>query len=206
MRVPDELAHLQNDELVAKLTRLTNNQVRGIAAIVASGYTTEAIICPRHLLHGDDKICSSDMMYRAGRYNDEEQRWTLSPGWSRQPAFMDALNLAKRLALRYDIDDEYVAIRQTNRRARMASPDIMQEMIRIALARPSMPFTSSMSPTESGQIQIVVDNTIDANPATPRDQVAAATLILKHAGLDAIPDDDGDNPEADWWKAAEDDL
>lgn len=203
MRLPDELAHLQNDDLVAKLSRLTVNQVRGIAAIIASGYHTEAIICPRHLLFGEERICTTEMMYRAGKWSEERQAYTVTPGWSRQPAFMEALNLAKRLALRYDVDEEFIAVRQTNRRARLASPDIMQEMIRIARDQPSI---SSISSTDAGPIQIVVDNSIDANPITPRDQIAAATLVLKHAALDAIPDDDGDNPEADWWKAAEEDA
>ena len=42
MRLPDDLTHLQTDELVAKLARLTQRQVDGIARIIAAGYHTEA--------------------------------------------------------------------------------------------------------------------------------------------------------------------
>ena len=190
MRIPDELVHLQTDELVAKLSHLTVNQVRGIAAIVAAGYLTEAIICPRDLLFGEGRICTSDMMYRAGKWSEERQAYTVTPGWSRQPAFMEALNLAKRLALRYNVDEQYIAVRSTSRIAQMASPEIMQEMIHIA--RNLLPPSASTSPTPTD--------------LPPRDRIAAATLVLKYAALDAMPDDDGDNPEADWWKAAEDDV
>ena len=136
------------------------------------------------------------MMYRAGKWDEEKQRWRISPGWSRQPAFMEALNLAKRLALRYNVDEEFIAIRQANRRARLSSPDIMTELVRIArnlpASIPSVPSTESIPSTPTD--------------IAPRDQIAAAALVLKHAALDAIPDDDADNPEADWWKAAEDDA
>lgn len=196
MRLPDDLTHLQTDELVAKLARLTQRQVDGIARIIAAGYHTEAIVCPRALTEGDDRICDGSMMYRAGKWDEEKQRWRISPGWSRQPAFMEALNLAKRLALRYNVDEEFIAIRQANRRARLSSPDIMTELVRIArnlpASIPSVPSTESIPSTPTD--------------IAPRDQIAAAALVLKHAALDAIPDDDADNPEADWWKAAEDDA
>lgn len=188
MRMPDDLAHLQNDELVTRLGRLTQQQINGIARIIAAGYVTEAYICPRHLLYGAGRICNSEMMYRTGKWDDERQRWRVSPGWARQPAFLEALNLAKQLARRYNVDEEYTAIAQANRNARLASPTIMQEMIAIA---------RGLAFTESTVVPVDIAH---------RDRITAATLVLRYAALDAIPDDDHDNPEADWWHAAEEDA
>lgn len=175
MRLPDELVHLQTDDLNAKLARLTPRQVTAIARIVASGYLTESPLCPHSLLTGDDPICTPEMFYRTGRYDETAQRWTQSPGWSRQPAFMEALGTAKRLAMRYNTDEEYIALRMTTRFARIASPNVMEDQIQIARSPGS-------------------DN---------KDRTAAAKLVLQYAAPDTIADTDHDNPEADWWKAAE---
>lgn len=206
MRLPDELIPLQTDDLIAKLSQLTQQQVNGIARIVASGYLTETPICPRDLLVGDNPICSPQMFYRPGRWSDDDQRWQISPGWTRQPAFIEALALAKRLALRYSTDEEYTAIRTASRHARMASPNIMQEMIAIARGIPTIVSIPSADHTESTESTESTDKDAFSVEIDRKSQVTAATLVLKHATLDAIPSDDGDNPEADWWKAAEEDA
>ena len=194
MTIPEEMLPILTDELVDKLMQLKPSQVRGIARIIAAGYVTERPACPRYLLTGDDPICSMTVFYRTGKWNEEKQIWDVSPGWMRQPAFVEALNMAKRLALRFNTDEEFAVVREANRRARLAAAEVMSEMISLAKPKPML----VLDEDEGGEDKpLKVDR---------KSQVAAATLVLKYANLDAVQvDDTGENPEMDWWEAAEED-
>lgn len=181
---PAVILEIMTEELDAKLRALTARQVQAIWQIIEAGHFVETPIITRKLIYGPAPICTADTFYARGKWSDKQHKWTKPPGWRWQPAFMDALNLAKRLASIKYTSDQLTKARQVSDKALDGAPTVMQHMIDIA---------TDQAIGEDGKYD-------------PR-SVPAAALVFKYAGLDRADalDSPVDSAEADWWRAMEDD-
>ena len=177
MRVPDAMLRYATEELVLALRELRQDQIDAIHAVVGAGHFAEEPAVPWRLLHGAGKIISERNYYRVGKEDPETGRWLVRPGWKHQPAFLRALSLAKKLALAAAEQEELASVASARRAARLAAPRVVGNLVGLAV-------------DESGR------------PVEHKDQIAAAKLVLQHAGMDADAEAPADGGEADWWMAA----
>lgn len=178
--------------LIALLMGLTTQQRAAIDRIVEHVYILNQPLA--HLFQGDDKICSDANYYRNGEMNPETGAWKRKPGWGKDPAFQSALTEAVRLALQARTREEVHAWAEAKRRARLATPFVVDGMIEIA--------TNShiYIDEETGEVERLTQD---------KDRIAAGKALLDYARLDVAATQGGEDAEAseerDWWEAAEDD-
>ena len=118
----------------------------------------------------------------------ETGRWLPGhrPGWSHQKAFVDALQMAKRLARRLHLQEALAAVNESVRAAQMASPSVMRNMVKLATAQ-------------------AANKDVELEPVLGiehKDQVAAAKVVLGYAKPDGAASEEEDAAN-DWWSAAE---
>lgn len=178
-------------ELAEALGKLTAQQRQAIARIVAHHYIANQPMA--HLFQGDDPICSEVLYYRRGVV-DPETGQAKRVGWSHQPAFVEALAMAARLALQARQAEETQAVREAVRRARLAAAPVIGQLAQIALG-PGVKKT--VNPDGS--------TTITGKPIEDKDRIAAGKFLvdiaLKNTEFGDRPAD-GDLAD-DWWKAVE---
>lgn len=187
-------------ELVERLMTLTPPQRAAIDRIVDHVYIRNQPLA--HLLRGDDKIVSERRYYDKGEINPVTGDWKRRPGWHHDPRFQEALTEAVRLALQARTREEVHAWAEAKRRARMATPDVIQEVIAIA---------TGYELQRDGRGRSVIDQAT-GQPAIARrgsedkDRVAASKILLDYARLDVSVAGDGEraDEEHDWWRASDD--
>lgn len=84
-----KLHEIMTPELRAMLQELTPLQHEAIARIIEAGHYAQTPAIPGRMMKGRDRVCAAVTFYAP------------RTGWKRQPQFMDALALAKRLAWEY---------------------------------------------------------------------------------------------------------
>lgn len=112
--VPDSMARYATYELSELLLTLTTGQREAVGRIVEHVYINNRPL--GHLLDGDDKICSERTYYKRGILDTETGEFR-NPGWSHQPAFTQALEMAARLALQTQESEDLHRLRKAKRRA-----------------------------------------------------------------------------------------
>jgi len=169
------MAGYQTYELSQLLGKLSAAQRGAVARIVEHHYIANRPL--RELFTGENPICSEITYYRRGTV-DPHTGQAKRVGWSHQPDFVAALEMARRLALQTRVNEEAHAVQEAVRRARLAAAPIMTGLVRIA-----------------------------AQAEADRDKIAASKevlgIALKNTEFGDRPTD-GDLAD-DWWKAVEDD-
>jgi hypothetical protein len=160
-------------ELAEALFTLTPDQRRAIARIVEHHYVQNKPL--GDLFVGDNKICSEDAYYRKGRADPDSGRMK-RVGWSHQPEFASALQMAAGLALRTRQVEETNAVREAVRRARLAASSIVG-----TIASDAVFSVEAADRTRAGKV--ILD------------------IAIKNTEFGDRPSD-GDLAD-DWWKAAE---
>lgn len=172
-RKPDPMAGYATYELSQILGRLTAAQRGAVARIVEHHYIANRPMA--QLFQGDGRICTENTYYRRGKIDPETGEAKLV-GWSHQPDFIAALEMARRLALQARINEETSAVQEAVRRARLAAAPVMTGLVRIA-----------------------------AQAESDRDKIAASKhvldIALKNTEFGDRPSDGG--LADDWWQAAE---
>jgi hypothetical protein len=187
--------------LIEKLLPLTTDQRAAIDRIVDHVYIHNQPIA--HLLTGDDKICTESNYYRNGTMDPNTGKWKRKPGWGKDPAFVEALQEAARLALTARTREELTAWAEAKRRARLATPSIVGSAIDIVtgttVARAQLTGEILYDP-ETGE-PAIVPRSMD------KDRVAAAKILLDYARLDvmAAAGEAEQSEELEWWRATDDD-
>lgn len=188
------------EELAVKLLALTTQQRSAIARIVEHVYINNQPMA--HLLTGDDKIVSESNYYRNGTMDPDTGKWKKKPGWGKDPLFQDALTEAARLALQARTREEVAAWSEAKRRARLATPAIVDSAIEIANDLVVMRDANGevVEGPHGGPLMV--------RRAQDKDRVAAIKTLLDYAKIDlgAVDGTEAErDEEADWWAAAEDD-
>jgi len=128
-RVPDSMARYATYELSEHLRQLTPAQRDAIGRIVQHHYIDNRPMA--QLFTGDGAVCSENTYYKRGFQDRETGEWR-KVGWSHQEAFTEALDMAARLAIQQREGEELAVVRETVRRARLASAPVIGQLIRIA--------------------------------------------------------------------------
>lgn len=200
-KLPPRMVGYATEGLIDKLLPLTTDQRAAIDRIVDHVYIRNQPIA--HLLTGDDKICTSAKYYRNGDMDPGTGKWKRKPGWGKDPAFVEALQEAARLALTARSREELHAWAEAKRRARLATPSIVESAIEI------------VTKTTIARAQLTGDILYDPETGSPhivpqsmdKDRVAAAKILLDYAKIDMTTAAAGEqerDEEAEWWEAAED--
>jgi hypothetical protein len=186
--------------LVEKLASLTTDQRAAIDRIVEHVYICNQPLA--HLLTGDDKICTSANYYRNGTMDPDTGKWKRRPGWGKDPLFQEALAEAARLALHARTREELHAWAEAKRRARLATPEVVEEIIAIATGYELQRDARGRSVLDHATGKpAVAKRTVE-----DKDKIAAGKALLDYAKIDAMPEaSETDSEEADWWEAASDD-
>lgn len=188
--------------MIEKLLPLTPPQRAAIDRIVDHVYIRNQPIA--HLFQGDDKICTEANYYRNGIMHPDTGQWKRKPGWGKDPAFVEALREAARLALTARTREELTAWAEAKRRARLATPSIVESAIDIVtgttVARAQLTGEILYDP-DTGE-PAIVPRSMD------KDRVAAAKILLDYARLDAVAGagEAEESEELDWWRATDDDA
>ncbi len=187
-RLPDAMMRYMTSELAEALAGLSQPQIDAIHRIVASGHLAEEPLAPWRMFTGEDAICSQTTWFKRGIADAETGRWLPGhrPGWSHQKAFVDALQMAKRLARRLHLQEALAAVNESVRAAQMASPSVMRNMVKLATAQ---------AVNKDGELEPVLG-------VEHKDQVAAAKVVLGYAKPDGVASEEED-AAGDWWAAAE---
>ena len=108
-----------SDELLTRLARLTNKQRAGLLRMVE---TRAAGLPMRRLFEGPDKICSLRTYYSKK-----------SNGWSHQPEFKAALEMAERQYLRARMETSVAISAEMIRTAGPVSVELAETLVKNAL-------------------------------------------------------------------------
>ena len=188
---PDAMAGYLTYELSQLLGKLTAQQRGAVARIVEHHYIANRPLA--ELFRGENPICAERRYYGQGRVDPETGK-AHDVGWSHQPDFVAALDMARRLALQTRVNEETHAVKEAVRRARLAAAPIIGKLAQIALG-PGRTKTID----DKGQIFI------SGEPIENRDRIAAGKYLmdvaLKNTEFGERPTD-GDLAD-DWWKAVE---
>lgn len=186
-RLPDAMMRYMTAELAEALAGLSQPQIDAIHRIVSSGHLAEEPLAPWRMFTGEDAICSQTTWFKRGIADTETGRWLPGhrPGWSHQKAFVDALQMAKRLARRLHLQEALAAVNESVRAAQMASPAVVRNMVKLA--------TDRMVDKDGKELPVGVEH---------KDQVAAAKVVLGYAKPDGEASEEED-AAGDWWAAAE---
>jgi len=188
-------------ELVELLAALTTQQRAAIDRIVDHVYIRNLPLS--HLLTGDDKIASERRYYDKGVMDPTTGQWKRRPGWHHDPLFQDALKEAVRLALTARTREELTAWAEAKRRARLATPDVVQGMIAIATGYELQRDARGRPVIDHATGQLAVARRM----AEDKDAIAAGKALLDYARLD-VTSEAGESEaaeELDWWRATDDD-
>lgn len=198
-RIPERMVGYATAELVEKLMPLTHNQRVAIDRIVEHHYIANRPMA--ELFRGEDRICREDGYYRRGIIDEETGGWKKRPGWHHDPAFQAALKEAVRLALTARTREELTAWAEAKRRARLAAGDVVGELVAIA---------TGYELQRDRRGRTVIDPAtgkpaVAARGSEDKDRIAAGKALLDYGatGLESAEQAPADNPEDDWWKAAE---
>lgn len=156
-------------ELAELLKQLTPSQRAAIDRIVRHVYVNNEPWAD--LFRGDDKVCTENTFYKRGRL-DEEGEWH-GRGWSHQPIFKQALELASRLALQAEEAEDLHALRRAKRRAVQSAERAVDQWIDIM----------QYSEQDFARIQ-------------------AANEVVRLAFHGEDNDDEATGAAGDWWGAA----
>lgn len=170
--IPDRMVGYVTYELAERLAGLTTQQRAAIDRIVDHVYVRNLPLA--ELLRGDDKICSERRYYDKGEMHEATGQWRKRPGWHHDPDFQAALREAVRLALMARTREELAAWQDAKRRARLATPGVVDGLISIAAI------------------------------AEAKDRVAASKIILDYAKPEETAVEAETDAEQDWWETAED--
>lgn len=171
--LPDRVVGYATYELAEKLATLTPQQRAAIDRIVQHVYIENRPLAD--LLRGDDKVASEQRYYQRGAMDEQTGRWLKRPGWHHDPEFQAALKEAVRLALMARTREELAAWQDAKRRARLATPGVVDGLISIA------------------------------SVAEAKDRVSASKILLDYAKPDDLIVETETSAEVDWWEAAEHD-
>jgi hypothetical protein len=187
--------------LIEKLIPLTTDQRAAIDRIVDHVYIRNQPIA--HLLTGDDKICTESNYYRNGTMDPATGKWKRKPGWGKDPAFVEALQEAARLALTARTREELTAWAEAKRRARLATPDVVQGMIAIATGYELQRDARGRPVIDHATGQLAVARRM----AEDKDAIAAGKALLDYARLDTVAaaGEAEQSEELEWWRATDDD-
>jgi hypothetical protein len=111
--VPDSMARYATHELSELLRQLTPQQREAIGRIVQHHYIDNRPLA--QLFTGDAAVCSENTYYKRG--SADETGEVRRQGWSHQPAFVEALEMAARLALQAEQGEEMQKLRKARARA-----------------------------------------------------------------------------------------
>lgn len=98
-KIPDRMVGYATYELTEKLLALSVQQRAAIDRIVQHVYIDNRPLA--ELFRGDDKICAETNYYRRGAIDPETGGWKTKPGWAHDKEFVDALDAAPGLRLRF---------------------------------------------------------------------------------------------------------
>lgn len=170
--LPRRMVGYMTAELAEMLTALTTSQRAAIDKIVQHVYVENRPM--RDLLHGPNKVAAENSYYRRPKFDDDGVL-VKKGGWHHDPIFQVALKEAARLALLARTREEMEAVAESKRRARLATPTVVDTLIDISR-----------------------DGERDG------DRVTAANSILKYAEIDEKAQQaTTETTEAeDWWGAA----
>lgn len=171
--IPDRMVGYATYELAERLASLTTQQRAAIDRIVDHVYVRNLPLA--ELLRGDDAVCSERRYYDKGKMDEQTGRWLKRPGWHHDPEFQAALKEAVRLVLMARTREELAAWQDAKRRARLATPGVVDGLISIAAI------------------------------AEAKDRVSASKIILDYAKPDDLTVEAETSAEVDWWEAAEHD-
>lgn len=174
--VPDSMAAYATHELSQALLRLTPDQRSAIGRIVKHHYLDNKPL--GHLFEGDAPICSENTYYKKGFFDEATQTWR-KVGWSHQPEFVAALELATRLALAAEQGEDLHKLRKARRRAIDEAENAVDVWVGV------------MADKEQ--------------PAKDRNDAAARVLNLAFEAEKAADDQPAAGAAGDWWGAALDD-
>jgi len=195
--LPRRMIGYMTAELAEQLTTLTAKQRASIDRIVQHVYIENRPM--RDLLHGDNRIAAENAYYRKPKFDDDGQL-VKKGGWHHDPVFQATLKEAARLALLARTREELHAIAESKRRARLATGDVVDAAIEIAV-------DLVVARDDEGQpiLDPETEKPIMVRRAQDKDRIAAASLILKYAEVDEKAQNAaGEATEADdWWGAAD---
>lgn len=198
-KLPDRMVGYATYELAEKLAVLTTQQRAAIDRIVQHVYIENRPLA--ELLRGDNKIVNERNYYSKGIIDEETGGWKKKPGWHHDPAFQDALKEARKLALRAHTAIEVNAWAEAKRRARLAAGDVVGELVAIATGYELQRDRRGRTVVDpaTGKPAVAARNSED------KDRIAAGKALLDYGatGLESVEQAPADNPEDDWWKAAE---
>lgn len=191
--IPAGLFDLATEELANALEPLSQQQIDAIYRIViVERHTAAEPPAPYRLLYGDDKIVSAGTWARRPRFDPETGEQTRRPGWTHQPAFMAALNLAKRSLRRHQARTMIDQIDQAYAESAAAAAAVTRGMIEIA--------TDTITDPETGEIQ--------RRGTEDRDRISAAKMLAPQweaLRKESREQDPAANEQlADWIGAVED--
>lgn len=176
-------------ELEEQLSRLSAPQVTAINRVIEAGHLVDEPLAPYRLFVGCDAVCSRNTWVKRGTLDPATGSWR-GVGWSHQPAFVAALQLAKKLARRVQVEESLQAVRQAVQRARLASPHVVEELVSIA--------TGQTVVRQADGTWLKLDRA-----SVDKDRIAASRVVLGVATADPAVEEGTDGLAADWWTAAE---
>lgn len=106
-------------ELSELLRALTPDQRQAIGRIVRHVYLDNKPLA--HLFGGDKPICSENTYYKKGFLDEATGEWR-KQGWSHQPKFVAALEMASRLALQAEQSEDLHYLRKARQKAMRLAP------------------------------------------------------------------------------------
>jgi len=180
-KIPNAHVNFVTWELSEAMRVLSQQQADAIFRIaVTEGHIVDDPLAPYRLFVGDDKICSKALWVRKPGVSAKGKE--IKPGWSHQPAFVNALQMAKRLARQRRAGAMQSAMDEAAELAQEASPDVIREMVQIA-----------RNQDEDGNQREVKES----------DQVRAGALVWKIASDTANESESDSEIANDWWGAAD---
>lgn len=178
-RLPDRMMGYMTFELAEALAPLTPRQCAAIDAIIAAGHIVDEPLAPYSMIgSGDNQICSESIWVRRPKIDPETGAVIKKAGWSHQPEFVRALQMAKRIARRHKAEAIQRAMASAAEIAATSLPDVMVNAAEIATAQ---------------------------RDSRDTDQIAAGKFLADFARASSVDTTQTEADESDdWWLAAED--
>jgi hypothetical protein len=189
LRLPDAMLRYMTWELEELLGQISAAQVTAIHRIIEAGHLVDEPLAPYSLVTGADPICARNTWVKRGKFDEETGEWR-GAGWSHRKEFVTALQLAKKLARRVQVEESLGAVRQAVRRARLASPAVVDELVSIATGQ------QLVRQADGSWLKL-------ERASADKDRIAASRVVLGVATADTAQDDGADDLAADWWAATQ---
>jgi hypothetical protein len=195
--IPPAMLRYMTFELAEALRVLSQQQVNAIFRIVESGHLVDEPLAPYALIRGENPICSETVWKRAGRQR-KNGSWSERPGWSHQPEFKAALQMAKRLARQQWTDRKMTGVKKAGDLLQAGAAHVSKRMLELA---------TGFAMTEAGEFLLDAEGQRMDLHVEHKDQIAAGKTVLSVAMEQARlakEDAAAASPEAQaWWEAAE---